>query len=409
MRGREPHLGRRRRASSGRPSICSIVQAVASALARLRPSVDLSLRRDRARRRVLVETRPRAERQRARHASRARSGARRRARLSRPRHRIGARLSAVDRAFCAKTIRSARRIRTASASWRRRCSPPRRRTRRCFIVRPFNHAGPRQSPTLRDVELRAADRRDRGRHARAGAARRQPRLAPRHHRRPRHRARLSARRASTDSPDARTTSAPAGLPHSGSARHRSSRMSRPAIRVEIDPDAPAAERQSGHRRRSIAHRRRDAAGSRQIPIEQHARRICSTTGAADRSPTHDAAADRGSPKTAGRSSTWRWARWRSLLRYLTLVAGGDPRRRSRRVQPVRAASARAARCIVRGESPAALPLRHRALSARRPAADPRVSRSARHRRRGVGRPRVRRRHGDAGRTTHLQPADSVEP
>ena len=112
--------------------------------------------------------------------------------VPRARDRLGARLPAVDRADRRRRRRSARRVRTASASSRRRCSRRARPRVPVFVARPFNHAGPRQSPAYvtssfaRQIAEIEAGLRD------AGPARRQPRRAPRHHRRARHRARLPA-------------------------------------------------------------------------------------------------------------------------------------------------------------------------------------------------------------------------
>ncbi len=53
--------------------------------------------------------------------------------------------------------------------------------------------------------------------------------------------------------------------------------------------------------------------------------------------------------------------------------------------------------------------RHHSLSSCRSGAGPRVSRTARHRRRGVGDSGIRRRHGDDRRTRTRAPADTVEP
>ena len=144
-------------------------------------------------------------------------------------------------------IRSARQIRTASASWRRRCSPTRIDDCPAVIVRPFNHAGPRQSAVLRDVELRAADRRDRSRPSRARAPRRQPRRAARHHRRPRHRPRLRrARRAAASRARPYNVCSRPAPTACASCSTSCCRCPRCRVRDRSRSVEAAAERQSGH-------------------------------------------------------------------------------------------------------------------------------------------------------------------
>ena len=66
------------------------------------------------------------------------------------------------------------------------------RRRHVILARPFNHAGPRQSPAYVTSSFARQIAEIEAGLARAGAARRQPRCAPRHHRRARHRPRLPA-------------------------------------------------------------------------------------------------------------------------------------------------------------------------------------------------------------------------
>ena len=144
--------GPRRRSAASRPSVIYHCAGVADVHA------------------LVAGAGARAARQRPRHAHLLEAARELGLDVPRARHRLRAGLPAVLDAADRRRIRSARRARTASASSRRRCSAARiRRCRSCWS-RPFNHAGPAAVAALRDVGLRAADRRHRSRTARAGPA-----------------------------------------------------------------------------------------------------------------------------------------------------------------------------------------------------------------------------------------------
>ena len=296
-----------------RRSICSIAGAVARRARGAQPSVIYHCAGIAARRRRLVEARP-ARCGSTRSARTTCSKAAATAGLDCPVLVIGSALvyRAVARARSAKTIRSVRRIRTASASSRRRCcaasapatagvhrrgrsTTPDRGSRRAYVTSSF----------------RAADRRDRGRTARAGAAGRQPRLAPRHHRRPRHRARLSrswSRRGHAWPSLQRVLGT--GLPGARSARHATGAVAALASESRSTPtrlrpsDNPVI---AGDRSRIAA----ETGWRRGFPSSARSR-ICSTTGA--RGPAAPIMTpEHRSSEEPGRSSTCRWAGWRSCF------------------------------------------------------------------------------------------------
>ena len=290
-------------------------------------------------------------------------------------------------------------IPTASASWRRRWWPRATPGRRCSSPRPFNHAGPRQSPAVCHIELCPADRRDRGRPDGPGAARRQSRRAPRPHRCARYRPRLPA--AGRQRPAARgptTSAAGSALPRRRSARRRCSGLSRTAH--QTSPSIPTRLRPAdnplvlGDPSRIAA----EAGWQAAIPIERHASRPARLLATARRRTADADGRAFRTPKTPANSFTSRFGACACLLRYLPWwqAAACWRSRPSLFNLFVAAASWRAA--LYR---PAERARRFSPASSFYPLAvlllDRRLPAPARHRRGGLGHPRRRRRHGERRR------------
>ena len=258
--------GRRRRESGGTPSICSIARRSRSASPNCGHRSIYHCAGDRACRRGVAE----AGRARCRSTCSARITCSKQCATpgstcpcSSPARRSS---TGRRRAADARTIRSARRIRTASASWRRRCSPtrpatrpssssgrsitPDRGSRRSYVTSSF---------ARQIAEIEAG-------HARAGASRRQPRRAPRHHRRPRHGARIPARRSARAARASLQRLLGCGLSGARSARCAGGHVGRPIAVTSI----PARFRPSdnpvitGNRSRIGA----EAGWEPRIPIER---------------------------------------------------------------------------------------------------------------------------------------------
>ena len=178
----------------------------------------------------------RAARQRPRHAPRPRRGARRRARavrvlvtgsalVYRPSH------EPLDEDDPLGPVGSVRREQARAGDARAA------RDGDCPVVHRAS-VQPRRTPSgadVLDVELRAADRRDRSGQSRARAPRRQPRVAPRHHGRARHGARVRrvVQRGRPRAPVQRLLRA--RLPGPRSARRARRRCRRVPITIEVDP------------------------------------------------------------------------------------------------------------------------------------------------------------------------------
>ena len=130
---------------------------------------------------------------------------------------------------------------------------------------------------LRDVQLRAADRRDRGGLREPVLQRRQPRRAPRHHRRARYGAGLPAADGARPRRGGPTTSAAGGRIRVGDLLDALSASRTRPCEIRTDPGAAAAERQAGRARRPAAACSRTPAGCRRSPSNKRSP-TCSTTG-----------------------------------------------------------------------------------------------------------------------------------
>ena len=309
-------------------------------------------------------------------------------------HRVGAGLPAAHAALTRRrsdrTGESVRREQAGAGDDRRRRAPM-----PAWLVRPFNHAGPRQSPAYVTSASRSRSPR-----SRPGA--REPVLRV---------GNLDARRDITDVRD--TVRAYRRSPRRGQPRRPynvcSGRaytmrdlldillsLARVPVRVESRPGAAAAERQPVVARQPRAADRATPAGRRRFRSSRRSP-TCSSTGAAPRM----IARRRCTSPTAVLGNARQIVHIamggvRAAAALDPVVAGG---RRSRRRRSPSTSSllprARAANLYRPGE-------RERGvhgivlLSARGAAAARAVPAAARHRRRGVGHPGGRRRHRDAG-------------
>ena len=303
---------------------------------------------------------------------------------------------AIDEDVADRPVEPVRRQQARAGDARARASP----RSRSFLARPFNHAG-RGSRGVCDLQLRAADRRDRGRTRGAGAA-----------------ASAISTRSAT-SPTCATPCAPTGCsprrgtpggPTTSAADAPTASATCWSMLLALAQDerprrersgALAAIGQSRDARRSPRASTPTSAGTPTIPIDRHARRTCSTTGdGASPSLVTDGRAPARRIRPADRPH--RDGRLRAArLRYCSVVAGGAAGGRGARLQPVQSCRESPAQLYRPGERAARRPLRHRPLPAVGAAARLALPRPPRHRRRRVGHPGARRRHGDASSARRL--------